>query len=109
MRLILTAISISIATIAAQASERETAITEMTSGILERVIRPAFTDFRDQSAEMRYRMSDLCGGPSRSAMADVQQQFKALTVAYARIEMLRFGPLTQKNRFERDPVRKSGR
>lgn len=47
------------------------------------------------------KIQALCEHPSYAALADAKASFAALVVAWSRIEMIRFGPARNDNRFER--------
>ena len=64
-------------------------------------IRPSFDLFANQAAQTRYRLSDLCSAPSADALQEVRDEFVSRVVHWSQIEILRFGPLVQDNRFER--------
>lgn len=63
--------------------------------------RPAVTGMVDAAGSLEGALSQWCGKPDAAGAQRVQDAFTALALAWSRVELLRFGPLVQANRFER--------
>lgn len=68
---------------------------------IEDAIKPGFAGFAAAARDMRMVMGDLCEAPSAPGLDGARAQFKAVVVAWARIENYRFGPLMRYNRSDR--------
>lgn len=68
---------------------------------LERHIRPGYGRFADAAVELRQRIRDLCARPSEAGLARADAAFRTTVLAWGRVEHLRFGPVTERNRHER--------
>jgi len=69
--------------------------------VLTGYIRPAVRQLHDKAQELENRLGALCAAPSRDGIDEAKTAFQDTALAFARVEILRFGPLIQKNRFER--------
>ena len=78
---------------------------EKTSGLMERVIdkviRPGYRDFSEKSGLLTDGMMQLCTTPSPANLDKAKAAFADAAKAWAHIEMVRVGPVLEKNRFER--------
>jgi predicted lipoprotein len=70
--------------------------------VLEGYIHPATADLVDTSRKLAAWLPAYCTAPDRDDLrAAIDYQFAALVSAWSRVEILRFGPLVENNRFER--------
>lgn len=78
---------------------------EKTSALMERVIgkviQPGYRDFSEKSGLLTDRMMQLCTTPSSTNLDQAKTAFSEAAKSWARIEMVRVGPVLEKNRFER--------
>lgn len=70
-------------------------------GAVQGMILPAYSEFAGRAADVATATRALCSRPSKAALASARTTFAALTNAFARIELFRFGPAQTDNRFER--------
>lgn len=68
---------------------------------VEDAIKPGFAGFAEAARDMRLAMGGLCDEPSAAGLDEAQEQFKAVVIAWSRIENYRFGPLMKDNRSDR--------
>jgi uncharacterized protein len=68
---------------------------------LTEVIRPGYAAFAGAADELQGKMDALCQAPSAPALDHAKQAFAATVAAWSKVEILRFGPVTQDHRFER--------
>lgn len=68
---------------------------------IEEVIRPGFTKFAEAAKRAASQMTWLCDEKTKARRLDAEQGFRDLVESFARIELLRFGPLVRDNRAER--------
>ena len=68
---------------------------------VEDAIKPGFARFAEAARDMRMAMGDLCDEPAESGLEAARERFRAVVVAWSRIELYRFGPLMTENRSER--------
>lgn len=64
-------------------------------------VRPAYARFHHMAGETATRVGALCDAPSAATLAAAQESFGEIVHAWARIETVRFGPVTESNRLER--------
>jgi predicted lipoprotein len=64
-------------------------------------IRPGYRNFQDSAARMQTSMRALCDAPSAARLTLAHSAFNDTVSAWARIEILRVGPVIEDNRFER--------
>lgn len=64
-------------------------------------IQPGYERLRQQAELMRLAAGDLCAAPSSETLGNARAAFGALVDAWARIEIVRFGPVITDNRMER--------
>lgn len=70
--------------------------------VLADYIRPATADLESAARALSEALAPYCDEPGDERLRDtVEQRFAALAVAWSRVELLRFGPLVEDNRFER--------
>lgn len=63
--------------------------------------RPAATNMAEAAGSLEGALGQWCGKPDAAGAKRVEEAFTALALAWSRVELLRFGPLVQANRFER--------
>jgi len=68
---------------------------------VEQAIRPGFDAFDEATQAMHTDMSSLCEAPSDAALATAREGFRAVIIAWSRVELYRFGPLMTENRSDR--------
>ena len=68
---------------------------------LSEVIRPGYADFRAAAGDLRDKIESLCRVPSDAALDAAKQAFAKTVGTWSKVEILRFGPVTENNRFER--------
>jgi predicted lipoprotein len=68
---------------------------------LTEVIRPGYAALAVSADDLQRKMDALCASPSESALDQAKQAFAATVAAWSKVEILRFGPVTQSHRFER--------
>jgi predicted lipoprotein len=68
---------------------------------LTEVIRPGYAAFAGAADDLQGKMDMLCKEPSTPALDQAKQAFAATVAAWSKVEILRFGPVTQDHRFER--------
>jgi predicted lipoprotein len=68
---------------------------------LVEVIRPGYADLAKATGALQGKMETLCQQPSVTALADAKSAFAATVAAWSRVEILRFGPVTERHRYER--------
>ena len=78
--------------------ERTTALMER---VITNVIQPGYRDFSEKTGLLSDRMMQLCTVPSANNLAQAQAAFSEAAKSWARIEIVRVGPVLEKNRFER--------
>ncbi|WP_315925746.1 imelysin family protein [Mesorhizobium sp. SP-1A] len=64
-------------------------------------VRPAYENLRDHAAATAGAMKTLCDVPSKEHLDAARNQFSGLVDAWSTAEIIRFGPITEKNRLER--------
>lgn len=73
----------------------------MVRGAIESYVRPAYASFASKSDALVDAVDALCAGPSAARLAAARAAFGATVDAWSRIELVRFGPVTEDNRLER--------
>ncbi|HWU16939.1 MAG TPA: imelysin family protein [Devosia sp.] len=86
---------------AAPAMAQELATSAVLANAVEQVIRPGFTDLRNEAHGLADAMGGLCAEPSAEAQALAQDRFARTAAAYGRVEFIRIGPLMEDNRSDR--------
>lgn len=64
-------------------------------------IRPGYAAFSDSTGRLGVSLRALCETPSTATLDSARAAFKATAAQWARIEIVRAGPVLQDNRFER--------
>jgi predicted lipoprotein len=68
---------------------------------LGEVIRPGYSALAETTGSLSTKVQDLCQQPSSAALKDAKDAFAASVGAWSKVEILRFGPVTQNQRYER--------
>ena len=68
---------------------------------VDTVILPGYAALADAAAAEAEAMDALCRAPSPEALASARDAFAGLVTAFGRVEIYRFGPAREDNRFER--------
>jgi len=69
--------------------------------LAQNYVQPAMAEFGDSASALRHALHAWCASHGKADMQPVQSAFTRTVKAWGGIEFLRFGPLTQKNRFEK--------
>lgn len=78
--------------------EKTVALMEAT---IEKVIEPGYRDFTDKAGQLTDRMMQLCSMPSQANLEQARDAFARTARSWGQIEIVRVGPVLEKNRFER--------
>jgi predicted lipoprotein len=68
---------------------------------LVEVIRPGYADFAKSAGALQGKVEALCRQPSAVALDDAKSAFAATVAAWSRVDILRFGPVIERHRYER--------
>lgn len=98
--LCIAAFCLSVSSSSAQESARPIA-PDIGTRVAAGFITPALADFSDASGTLAAAMRALCGAPTQAELEKAQAVFAQAMTAWGRVSVLRFGPLTAENRFER--------
>jgi uncharacterized protein len=82
----------------AQAEADHTAIAQAS---LTQVIRPGYEALAEAAGAMKGKIESLCQRPSAAALQDVKGAFAGTVAAWSKVEIIRFGPVTESHRHER--------
>lgn len=75
--------------------------TDIVTGAIDGFIRPAYQTFHETTSGLSEAGKVLCATPSQAALDQARQAFGTTVDAWSRIEIIRFGPVTEQNRLER--------
>ena len=100
MRFVIGYLVLTLATSTAEAAE-ELDFARVLKTTLEDVILPAHQALADASLELKEPVNILCDDPSREHLEAVRTSFESLVLHWSKIEMYRFGPALEANRFEK--------
>lgn len=64
-------------------------------------VRPAYAEFHASTSELSKSAQSLCISPSEPALTATRNAFKDTIRAWAQVESIRFGPVTEANRLDR--------
>lgn len=64
-------------------------------------IRPAYKSFATSTAALAEEMGDLCAVPDKANLEGARREFRLALADWSRIEIVRFGPITEQNRLDR--------
>jgi predicted lipoprotein len=70
-------------------------------GAVDGVIRPGIVGFARRTSGLVSSMEALCTAPSLVALSIASNKFRDTALAFARIELIRVGPIMEENRAER--------
>ena len=68
---------------------------------LTQVIRPGYAAFAAAAGALQGKVATLCQQPSAAALREARDAFAGTVAAWSKVEIIRFGPITQEHRFER--------
>jgi predicted lipoprotein len=68
---------------------------------LSEVIRPGYAALAEQAASLNGKVDALCQDPSAASLEASRDSFAAVVTAWSKVEILRFGPITEDRRHER--------
>jgi predicted lipoprotein len=68
---------------------------------LTEVIRPGYAALASTTGALKDKMGALCKQPSVDALGQAKSAFVGAVDAWSKVEVLRFGPITQDRRYER--------
>lgn len=74
---------------------------DIVNGAIDGFIRPAYGTFHKATTSLVEAENALCKTPSQAALDTARNAFSATVDAWSRIEIIRFGPVTEQNRLER--------
>jgi uncharacterized protein len=96
-----TALALAVLCASAASVQAEADHTAIARAALTQVIRPGYAALAGAADDLEGKMNALCMQPSQPAFDQVKQAFAATVAAWSKVEILRFGPVTQDHRFER--------
>jgi hypothetical protein len=68
---------------------------------LTEIIRPGYAALAGAADDLQGKMDALCQQPSEPVFDQAKQAFAATVAAWSKVEILRFGPVTEDHRYER--------
>jgi predicted lipoprotein len=68
---------------------------------LTEVIRPGYAALAGAADTLQGKMDGLCKQPSAATLDQAKQAFAQTVAAWSKVEILRFGPVTENHRYER--------
>jgi predicted lipoprotein len=68
---------------------------------LTQVIRPGYATFAAAAGALQAKVETLCQQPSGAALKDAKDAFAGTVAAWSKVEIIRFGPISQDHRLER--------
>lgn len=89
------------ATMVAASPANAASATEIVSGAIDGFIRPGYHIFHQEASDLSEAGKGLCATPSQAALDKARKSFGETVDAWSRIEIVRFGPVTEQNRLER--------
>jgi predicted lipoprotein len=75
--------------------------TDIVDAAIDGFIRPAYHSFHQTTSALSEAGQALCAAPSQSTLDAARNAFGETVDAWSRIEIIRFGPVTEQNRLER--------
>ncbi len=69
--------------------------------IINDVIEPGYKTFVSAAEDQSTAMQALCDAPSAAALETARDRFEAVVLAWSAVELIRFGPAREDNRFEK--------
>lgn len=73
----------------------------ITRASLDEVIRPGFTALAKSATDLKASVDTLCATPSPETLDAAKRAFADTETAWSKVEILRFGPITRDQRYER--------
>lgn len=64
-------------------------------------IQPAYRDFHAATGTLDAAVTKLCATPSGDLLSEARKAFSQTVDSWSRVEIIRFGPVTEQNRLER--------
>ena len=98
MRAILAAAMLCAGALSAQADADHAGIARAS---LTKVIRPDYAALAESADALKGKVETLCSQPSAAALNETKNAFAATVAAWSKVEIIRFGPVTQDHRYER--------
>ncbi len=95
---------------AAHAEPTDEAVRAVMKNAINDFVRPGYRKLHDASNDIGADVNALCENPGVETLAEAREGFSDLARSWAEIEVIRFGPVSEENRFERTlfyPDRKS--
>lgn len=74
---------------------------DIVDGAIDGFIRPGYHAFHQATSELSQAGKALCADPSAATLDAARKSFGEAVDAWSRIEIVRFGPVTEQNRLER--------
>ena len=71
------------------------------TNVVMRFIQPRYETFLETTTALENSLDALCKNPSNKMLSKSRFLFSSTVRAWAGIELVRFGPVTENNRFER--------
>ena len=68
---------------------------------LTQVIRPGYAAFAAATGVLQGKVATFCQQPSGAALREARDAFAGTVAAWSKVEIIRFGPISQNHRFER--------
>lgn len=75
--------------------------TDIVSGAIDGFVRPAYHVFHETTSGLAEAANALCETPQQETLDTARKAFGKAVDAWSRIEIVRFGPVTEQNRLER--------
>lgn len=75
--------------------------TDLVTNAIDGFIRPGYQSFNRSTSALSQAGETLCESPSQANLNAVREAFATTVDAWSRIEIIRFGPVTEQNRLER--------
>ncbi len=87
----------------AEAARRSTnaVVSEIMTRAIEDFIQPGYARFHEASTKLSDTVETLCTTPSAENLENVHAAFADTVRTWSRVEIVRFGPVTGENRYER--------
>ncbi|MEM7069765.1 MAG: imelysin family protein [Pseudomonadota bacterium] len=68
---------------------------------VSKFIRPGYENFRNSVLRLNSSLEKLCAYPNQPALERAQSAFQSAVASWSEVELIRFGPVNELNRFER--------
>jgi uncharacterized protein len=75
--------------------------TDVVNGAIDGFVRPGYKTFHQATSALLVDEQALCATPSQATLDVARKAFGETVDAWSRIEIIRFGPVTEQNRLER--------